>query len=702
MNNLKLRSKLLLGVTIIVVFLMVLSTTAVSFITYRQNKTISEKIIAKSGDIIREGLKTIENNLSSNAQIMAQMNDMGSKILYLIEDNNIEDNLMVRETYQEVIKSLYNVGRTGNINQILIYSAQRKLLVFVLIEGENAVVGFPVGDNPVTYQVLNIKSGSKINLDAMKKVSSLPGVESTFAGKLPEAMTVKYEKSDAFLHISACTPIKGSVYDDNAETMVSKQVAGIKISQKLDNAFLQKMTNRTDTKINIFCAQNLSVGEVPDYKTIDAASFGRKTDSWDILEQDLTIKAATFPSGSYFEGILPLFNASEFTGAISLLFSRSVALSNTFQIVKILIIISVLSILIILPITFFMAKKILRPILQVVNGLQDIAEGDGDLTRTLTINGTDEIGELAKWFNIFIGKLKTIIIGISGNTKTLDTSAISLASLAGQMSTESDGISINSNAVAAAAGQMSSSMDGIASAMEQASVNINMVATSTEEMTATINEIAKNSGDASQITTHAVEKATVATANVNRLGVEANEISRVTEVINEISEQTNLLALNATIEAARAGEAGKGFAVVAVEIKQLAVQTAAATVKIKEQISRIQTSSMSAVTEISEISTIINDVNDIVSTIAASVEEQSATTAEISSNIAQASLATTEINENVNQSTTAANEIATEINKISTAVQGLNSSSGNVNGCAEDLSDLVGTLGASVGGLKVT
>ncbi len=100
----------------------------------------------------------------------------------------------------------------------------------------------------------------------------------------------------------------------------------------------------------------------------------------------------------------------------------------------------------------------------------------------------------------------------------------------------------------------------------------------------------------------------------------------VTETITEISEQTNLLALNATIEAARAGEAGRGFAVVANEIKELAKQTAQATLNIKSQIDDVQRTTSSTVTEINQISDVIRRVNDIVGTIATAVEEQTAAT----------------------------------------------------------------------------
>ncbi len=135
----------------------------------------------------------------------------------------------------------------------------------------------------------------------------------------------------------------------------------------------------------------------------------------------------------------------------------------------------------------------------------------------------------------------------------------------------------------------------------------------------------------------------------------------MTETINEISEQTNLLALNATIEAARAGEAGKGFAVVANEIKELARQTAAATVDIKNQINDMQATTATTVEDIEKISEVIAEINNVINGIATAVEEQSMASNEIAGNISQASLGIAEVNENVAQSTVVIADITRDI-----------------------------------------
>ena len=156
-------------------------------------------------------------------------------------------------------------------------------------------------------------------------------------------------------------------------------------------------------------------------------------------------------------------------------------------------------------------------------------------------------------------------------------------------------------------------------------------------------------------------------SRVKELGDAAREIGKVTETITAISEQTNLLALNATIEAARAGEAGKGFAVVANEIKELAKQTADATLDISRKIDITRQSTSATAKDITEITAVIDDINEIVAQIASAVEEQSATTQEVTENLSQAFTGIGEVNANISYGATAAGEIARDITYVNSA-----------------------------------
>ncbi len=349
----------------------------------------------------------------------------------------------------------------------------------------------------------------------------------------------------------------------------------------------------------------------------------------------------------------------------------------------------------------WIVRRITKPIRFASQMLKDAAEGEGDLTRRLEVQTRDEVGEMAQWFNVFIGNLQEIVRQVVDNAKRIGDSAVSLAGISDQLNNGAEQTSGKANGVAAAAEEMNANMASVAAAMEEATTNINMIASAAEEMTATITEIAQNSEKGNAIVGKAVSQAQVVSVKVAELGRAAQEIGKVTEAITEISEQTNLLALNATIEAARAGEAGKGFAVVANEIKELAKQTALATEEIKSQITGIQGTTEDTVTEITEISKVINDVSDIVATIVTAVEEQSVTTQEIAGSVTQASQGVDEVNQNVAQSSSVSGEIAQDIADVNHSANEISTSSGQVKLSAEEMAELAKTLNQLVGRFKV-
>ncbi len=365
------------------------------------------------------------------------------------------------------------------------------------------------------------------------------------------------------------------------------------------------------------------------------------------------------------------------------------------------ILVTIISVFLVSVVIFFAAKSITRPINQAVAGLKDIAEGEGDLTMRLPVTTKDEVGEMAIWFNTFIEKLQAIIADIGDNTKSVDGSAGDLTGISENLSSTASDTSGRSDSVATAAEEMSANLNSVAAGMEESTINTSMVASAAEEMTATINEIAQNAEKAHTISEQAVDQAQNTSNKMNELSDAAQAISRVTETITEISEQTNLLALNATIEAARAGEAGKGFAVVANEIKELAKQTADATLDIKQQIDGVQGTTSSTITEINQITSVINSVNEIVATISAAVGEQSSATEEIATNISQASQGLSEVNENINQISAVAGTITEDIVNVNMASREISDSSGQVKSSAEDLSELAQRLHEIVNNFKV-
>lgn len=348
----------------------------------------------------------------------------------------------------------------------------------------------------------------------------------------------------------------------------------------------------------------------------------------------------------------------------------------------------------------FMATRIAKPVRETDSFFRDIAEGEGDLTARLTVHSKDEIGDMAKSFNIFADKLQGMVGYIAEESIEINTSSSSLTQISADLSGVARDTLSKSTSAATAVEEMSANMATVASSMEEAAANVNAVASAIEEMTSTINEIAETSEKARSITENAVQQSSEASVSVDELGVAAREITKVLETITEISQQVNLLALNATIEAARAGDAGKGFAVVANEIKDLASQTAKATDQIKERIDSIQRTTKATVSVIESISRVVGENSEVVNTIATAVEEQSVTAKEISQNVAQISMNIQEVNNNIAESSQVSQMIAREIADMNQASGKMNESATQVSSNANSLDFLAKSLNKLVSTYK--
>jgi methyl-accepting chemotaxis protein len=378
-----------------------------------------------------------------------------------------------------------------------------------------------------------------------------------------------------------------------------------------------------------------------------------------------------------------------------------ITLSAVNKVIRSIIIGAVVMMIIIVVSTFLITRSICKPLNRVSIMLKDIAVGESDLTKRLTVESKDELGELAVSFNRFIEKLQNMFKQVASGINTLSSATTELSAISEQLSSGTEQVSTESEGVAAAAEEMSVNMASVSAATEEVTTNMTLVASATEQMTSTINEVAENTNRASTVTQNAVTIAGSASQRMKELGHAAQEIGKVTEAIAEISEQTNLLALNATIEAARAGEAGKGFAVVANEIKELAKQTASATLEIKQKIEGVQGSTASSVSEIEQITKVIDDINETVTAITMTVKEQAAATTEISTNVTQGVEGLGEVNENVAQSAAVSNEIAQSIGSISRFSAEIKDGGHQINDSGVELSKLAENLAAMMKGFKL-
>ena len=202
----------------------------------------------------------------------------------------------------------------------------------------------------------------------------------------------------------------------------------------------------------------------------------------------------------------------------------------------------ILVVIIMTLVLFALGRSITRPVRQMMQAVDELRAGDGDLTRRLPLVGQSEIGQTAASLNAFLDRLQQLLIDVKA--------------VANELEMETQGINVTADAFAAALGQQAASV-------EETSVSL-------EEMAATVKQNLVLAQQADATAAQSDEKAQQGSEAVKSMLAFMDDIVKKTAVIHDIAYQTNLLALNASIEAARAGEHGKGFAVVATEIRKLA------------------------------------------------------------------------------------------------------------------------------------
>jgi methyl-accepting chemotaxis protein len=279
--------------------------------------------------------------------------------------------------------------------------------------------------------------------------------------------------------------------------------------------------------------------------------------------------------------------------------------------------------------------RISRPVRSTAALLQDIATGDGDLTRTLAVRSRDELGDLAYWFNAFVANLRGIVGRVGGTAQDLDRSVGALNGNARSMLDHAQATSEQTTAMSADLSRVSGEVQAVAVAVGQ--------------IDASITSVAGNAASAAGVAREAVAAVGKANATIGRLDAASSEIDKVVKLIAAVAVETNLLALNAAIEAARAGASGRGFAVVAHNVKELAQATSDSTTEIAAKVDAIQTSVREVVAAMGGIKDIIARIDDISRTIASAAEEQSATMREINARLDEAAKASAAVVRSVGQ-----------------------------------------------------
>lgn len=339
---------------------------------------------------------------------------------------------------------------------------------------------------------------------------------------------------------------------------------------------------------------------------------------------------------------------------------------------------SLVALAIIVFLALVVVRGIIRPLRSAVSAMNDIASGDGDLTRRLEVSGRNELGQLATAFNSFADQVHGLVRQVVQSTGTLNDNTRELNEVMTEaeqgverQKSESDQVATAMNEMTAAAQEVASSANEASDAAGKASVQVSDAQGTLQQAVEVIAGLSEQVQDGVRV--------------IETLGTESGKIDSVLEVIRDIADQTNLLALNAAIEAARAGEAGRGFAVVADEVRTLASRTQQSTQEIQETIERLQKGAGNAVQLIGSISerseatvSETREVGDALQRIADAVGTINAMNAQIASAAEEQTSVSETINQNVHEIVAVSEQTAQGTRRAGTATQTLRGLAGEL------------------------
>jgi len=351
----------------------------------------------------------------------------------------------------------------------------------------------------------------------------------------------------------------------------------------------------------------------------------------------------------------------------------------------------------------FIGNGIAGPIARTTDDMKKLADGDTSFDVS-GLDRKDEVGDMAQALEVFkenrieADKLQKeqqesqqVQVERARSLEMLTSQfETEISELVNTLSSASEELNATAQSMSSIADETSSQSSSMSQVSQSTTQNIQTMAAATEELTASIRELSEQATKTSSSSSEAAEDVSKASHQIEALLSSSEKIGEVVSLIQDIAEQTNLLALNATIESARAGEAGKGFAVVANEVKSLANETSKATEQIAEEVQAVQNEIRSSVEAIQRIDVKIRDVDGAASSIASAVEEQSATTSEIAQKTQSSASNMDELNGNVENVGNAAKSTGDAANDVLSASSEL----------SQRMNDLRQTVDKFIAGVK--
>lgn len=399
----QLKDKLLLGAVAISFLVALASMLAASWVIRQQYLDQSNALLRKASSVIDDSLADRRNNLLTTARQLATQKNLGSTIWYLTQYVQSDvDRETLLNTYQQLTRDTYKVGRVAKLSKIAIYDSAGSLVSFALFDSGSELVGFIERFDTPLFQVAALEDGEELNRQALRTTNSVAKISLNFGGRLPQQESVHYAVVDGLLAIESHVPIMGEAFDPSTGKQEIKQLGLVATVQSLDQSFVDHISRLTDVKINVFTPQGFSRGGVaaylnPDWGSVQAGPDGQLP--------AITFNEIMIEGVGFYQSLIPLYTDKHLIGTIAALHSKEIVRKNTREMIMILGLIAAASLLLIFPFAWYFATSISHPLTVLSRVFRGVASGKQIGTLSVELghlekekNRRDELGDLTQSF----------------------------------------------------------------------------------------------------------------------------------------------------------------------------------------------------------------------------------------------------------------------------------------------------------------
>ncbi len=313
-----LKRKLILGAIAISFSSILILMVIISYIMNNQNIRTSRNFLDQSFNILLDDLSERRQRLLENTRQLVSREGIDSKTSYLSAEKSKIDVVYLFDMYQQLTTEVYTTARAAQAWKVAIYDLEGDLLSFVVLSESEASLGYLQGFPTPVFTVASLKPEAEITDQSWQRVQDFTAFESILTSSVPDHEVIRIEAIEESLCLLASVPIMAKVFSKESQKMEPQQLGVAIAIQRLDEAFINRISSLTNTKLHIFADDRVTVGNIIEYQRLapeileQLAAREDQASKDDIIFHDMTIQ-----DDDYFQGILPLYTDDAYVGAIA-------------------------------------------------------------------------------------------------------------------------------------------------------------------------------------------------------------------------------------------------------------------------------------------------------------------------------------------------------------------------------------------------